>query len=138
MKSSFYLLLLITLFSISCNSVKYAEKDFTEFNSVLKKAQSNNEAWTASPVGIATKYHRTHNGANEFSLTQIKKNRGESFDKVDLVLTSDGLLDDSVNGIKTKIRIVKKRGNWQVDKIEEAYKCAEGRGQSKWAGTHCE
>jgi len=137
MKKSIYLLLIVSLFSISCNSVKYEKIETDKFESILKQGQKDKEPWTNSPVGIATKFHNTHNGANEFTLTQNKRNRGENFDKVELVLTSIGILDDSVSGIKTKMRLEKKRGNWQIDKIEQAYKCQEGRGQTNWEGTLC-
>lgn len=138
MKYFIYSLLIFSITFVSCNSIQYAEADFKDFESVLEKAQKNKEDWTNTPVGIATKYHRFHNGANEFTLTQNKKNRGENFDKVEIVLTSEGILDDSVNGIKTRMRLEKKRGDWQIDKVEEAYKCVEGRGQSNWAGTLCQ
>jgi len=70
-------------------------------------------------------------------MSQIKKNRGESLEKVELELTSEGILDDSVNGIKTKMTMELKRGNWEIKKIEEAYRCAEGRGQESYAADLC-
>lgn len=54
-----------------------------------------------------------------------------------ILLTKEGLADDSLFAIKTRVEMRRAKNGWQVIWAGEQYKCHQGRGSQAWSAKLC-
>ncbi|NJL84504.1 MAG: hypothetical protein HC890_19090 [Chloroflexaceae bacterium] len=54
-----------------------------------------------------------------------------------VLLTKEGLADDSLFAIKSRIEMRRAKNRWQVIWVGEQYKCHQGRGSQNWSAKLC-
>jgi hypothetical protein len=54
-----------------------------------------------------------------------------------IMLTKEGLADDSLFAIKNRVEMRRARNGWQVIWVGEQYKCHQGRGSQAWSAKLC-
>ena len=55
----------------------------------------------------------------------------------EITLISENFEDDSLNGLKVVLSLVKENEEWKVKDIKESYKCQLNRGQQTWSSSLC-
>lgn len=68
---------------------------------------------------------------------EIKIMNTENMDSSLVLLTVDGLQDDSVRSIKVLMRVKAENNALIVEQIKESYRCYEGRGHTEWSAYSC-
>ncbi|BDA73429.1 hypothetical protein CAL7716_075950 [Calothrix sp. PCC 7716] len=54
-----------------------------------------------------------------------------------VVMTKEGLADDSVAAIRRRVEMQRSQNKWRVVWVGEQNKCARGRGSQVWSGELC-
>lgn len=124
----------------SCSSgddySSFIPEDIASYNSQITSAIDVSEAWVTTPYQIVGKLfgpeYRTE-GNSKFDLEQAEI----SNEHVRIIVTQEGLLDDSVYGEKRIIEFKYKGNRWVIDNIKLGFKCQSGRGQQKYSGEIC-
>lgn len=113
------------------------ELAFDDFNAKIKKAKANNESWVSSPLSVMLNFTGADVDSNAKSVRSKKLGTGENVQDVMVTVEEDGLMDDSVSGTITILRMKKVEGLWQVYKATEAWKCWKGRGHETYSAEPC-
>ncbi|MFT4667079.1 MAG: hypothetical protein ACI8YQ_003112 [Polaribacter sp.] len=113
------------------------ELAFDEFNSKIKKAKEANEEWVASPLSVMLNFTGADVDSNVKSVRSKKIGPGENIQDVMVTVEEDGIMDDSVSGTITILRMKKVDGTWQVYKATQAWKCWKGRGHETYSALPC-
>ena len=109
--------------------------DYQAFNKSLLDQNLTNDKWKMDPVIVSLKFTGRFEGQKQ-TIERINES-AESLDKTLIFITNEGLLDDSVMGIKYKI-VLKKEGNvWLIQNAGKAVKCWPGRGHSNYSAEPC-
>ena len=58
-------------------------------------------------------------------------------DKVTVVLTQEGLADDSVYAEKRLVRFEKTDGIWKIVDVRVGFRCQKNRGHDNYSGERC-
>jgi hypothetical protein len=74
---------------------------------------------------------------DQFSPFSAQLGPGEAVEEVAVTVEEDGLMDDSVSGTLTMLRMKKEEDIWQVYKASRAWKCWKGRGHETYSGKPC-
>lgn len=114
-----------------------SELDFSEFNLSIQKANKAGAEWTSSPLSIMLKFTGADVDSNVKSIRSKKLGPGENIENVMVTVEEDGLMDDSVSGTMSILRMKKVEGVWQVYKATRAWKCWKGRGHQTYSGEPC-
>ncbi|MFD3002980.1 hypothetical protein ACFS7Z_21625 [Pontibacter toksunensis] len=134
-------LLLISLLLViySCRSGNdygsFIPENKDKYNSQISSATDSNEAWSTTPYLIVGKlfgpaYHTEGNLGFTLEQTEI------SDEHISIIVTQEGLLDDSVYGEKRIIEFKYKANRWTIGSIKLGFKCQSGRGQ-QYSGELC-
>jgi len=113
------------------------EMTFADFNEQIKKAKMDKEGWTDSPLSVMLKFTGADVDSNVKSVRSKKLGPGENIQDVMVTVEEDGLMDDSVRGTITMVRMKKTDGLWQVYKATQAWKCWKGRGHETYSSEPC-
>jgi hypothetical protein len=111
--------------------------DFADFNQQIKTASAAKEGWVYSPLDVTLKFTGSGMDSKTKSLRSRQLGPGEVPDDVMVTVEEDGLMDDSVSGTMTMLRMKKEEGIWQVYKASRAWKCWKGRGHETYSGKPC-
>lgn len=124
----------------SCSSgddySSFIPEDTDKYNNQIFSAIDVKEAWVATPYLIVGKLFSPEyrsEGHSRFALEQAEI----SNEHVRIIVTQEGLLDDSVYGEKRIIEFKYKDNRWIIDNIQLGFKCQSGRGQKKYSGEIC-
>ncbi len=110
---------------------------FSNFNDQIGQARENGEDWTASPLTVALRFVGPEMNSRKKSVEVESLSGGEVFDRVLIVITEDGFLDDSVQGSKAIIRMEQQNGFWQISSAKKVWKCWENRGHTDYSSDPC-
>lgn len=139
MKQKISLFIILLLLS-SCGSQddfsSFIPEDIDKYNNQIFSAIEIKEAWATTPYLIVGKLfgpqYLTEGNAG-FALEQDEI----SNEHVKVIVTQEGLLDDSVYGEKRIIEFKYKSNIWTIDKIKLGFKCHLKRGQQNYSGEPC-
>lgn len=114
----------------------YEKINVTDFNKSVEAAFRKNEMWTNSPTQIALKL------VGDFD--EIKSRIIEivapfmSDNAVTLMITDDGLADDSVRSQKYKIELKKNESDfWEITSAQKTWRCWQDRGHQDYSVKPC-
>ena len=114
----------------------FLEVDIADFNQRIEKGIQNKEPWVETPYLIVNKlFGPKYNseGHQTFILEQY-----ETDSSLTVIVTQEGLLDDSVAGEKRIIEFKFEIGLWTISKIRLGMKCHEYRaGHTNYSGKVC-
>lgn len=111
--------------------------DIASYNRTISNAARQNQAWVKSPMEVAVKL------AGEFTemrnrLLEMQYPSAESNDSMTLIITNEGLLDDSVRAEKIIFDLRKdSRGVWSVNSAQKSWSCHQGRGHQDFSAVPC-
>ena len=111
--------------------------DFASFNQELTAAKASQEYWTATPILIALKFVGEGMDCRKKTIEVESMSGVEYIDKLRVIITEDGLLDDSIRGIKHIVRMSRKDGNWQITKASRSWCCWNNRGHVDYSSEPC-
>ncbi|HEY9841386.1 MAG: hypothetical protein ACAI44_07830 [Candidatus Sericytochromatia bacterium] len=89
------------------------------FNQLLAR-----EPWRQEPVLIALLWVGPALGSDRSIV--YKAGPGENPQKASVVITEDGLRDDSLAGSRVSFSFTRVRGQWALTAVSEAWKCRRG------------
>ena len=111
-------------------TIDWKEVDSAKFAAKLEKATAAGEKWTSDPVSIILNYAGpfiSKEGEKAAANRTIRINtKGDELPKtLNVVLIDDGLLDDSVKTLRTRLALARQEnGSWKLRKIYKS--------QAKW------
>ena len=136
----YILLLILTSIFISCDNKddvdSFINVDVTEFNKKITSGLSKQEAWVETPILIINNlielgYDSVGHGT--YTIEQYQKDN-----LLTVIVTQEGIQDDSVFGEKRIIDFKYSSGSWTIVRIRRGVKCCEGRGgHSNYSGGEC-
>lgn len=127
------LLLIFTIFS-SCKDEKIQYRDLG--TDAIERLNQNIEANKVTEVAEIANLFSPKDLVSEGNYT-YKVVINENGPLSEIEIKEEGVMDDSIDGILTKI-LVKKDGNqWVVTEIKQAYKCKKNRGHQEWGPEFC-
>ncbi len=137
--TSFVIALLLLLSACSNNGDSHDSfmvEDATKYNNQILTALQHNEPWAQTPFLIVGElfgpaYQTEGIAGYAFEQTEIAD------DVVRVVVTQEGLLDDSVYGEKRIIEFRYKVDRWVIEDIKLGFKCQRNRGHQNYAGELC-
>jgi hypothetical protein len=114
----------------------FNEVDVVEFNKKIKKGIQLQEAWADTPLLIVNQlFGPSYNteGHQTFIFEQYKNNSS-----LTVIVTHEGLLDDSVAGEKRIIEFNFVNGVWTIIRMRLGMKCHKYRGgHTNYSGEVC-
>ena len=120
---------------ISAEEIKYEPMDYKAFNESLRKEMNVASVMSNDPVIVALKFIGPHQGREQ---TIVRRNESaEAADSTEINITTEGLLDDSVRGVKYKIILKKTNNLWSVQSAGKSVKCWPGRGHTNYSSKPC-
>ena len=117
----------------------YRVQDVTAFNQSVRSAQQAGDAgWTATPLGVVLRYLGDVTAETRSTVVEAIRPSAESHDRIVVVVTREGLLDDSVRGVKDRMELVKDpAGFWTIAQSLRAWTCWPGRGHAEYLADPC-
>jgi len=111
----------------------------SEFNRSVSRAASKGEAWVKDALLVALKFiGHPYEAPPECQLISRENESNPSPSKSIIIVTEEGLWDDSVRGEKYKLELKKDtKGVWQVSKAGIAWRCLRGRGLNDFSAKLC-
>lgn len=108
-----------------------------EFNAQVSAAHTDTEeTWTNSALQVALRFIGDHERIAHRSI-EIHA-RPERFDTVTVVVTEEGLLDDSVDGHRYRLSLRRTpEGHWGIESAQKSRKCKPGRGHQSYSNEPC-
>ncbi len=101
------------------------------FNDRIVRAHEVGDTWVDDPRAIINTMFPSPDLTIEYHVEKQRTNA------ITIVFTREGLYDDSIEGEKRIIELVKSDGLWQFRSIRLGFKCKQGRGQQYYKGTFC-
>jgi hypothetical protein len=111
----------------------YKVLDNATIDDLNKKVASKRITTAEGVMQLFSPKQEQTEGNYQYVLSQ--KNLNDNTTEVTLVET--GLMDDSMNGVKTVMEISKQADQLQVLTIRQNYKCLDGRGHLEWSSDNC-
>lgn len=158
-KSILFLGTILSLFFLGCNNPKASDTnsindgnteaqlpkpltdveeyriiDVDHINSLNERIHSKK---ISSKEDIMREYKPEDTSAGGNYSYEIKIMNTEGMDTALVLLTVDGLQDDSVRSIKVLMRVKAENNTLTVEQIKESYRCYEGRGHTEWSAYSC-
>ena len=117
----------------------YRAQDVSAFNQSVRSAQQAGDAgWTTTPLGVALRYLGDVTAETRSTVVEAIRPSAESHDRIVVVVTREGLLDDSVRGVKDRMELVKDAaGFWTIAQSRRAWTCWPGRGHAEYLTDPC-
>jgi hypothetical protein len=116
---------------------KYQKINPADFNRKVRIAARNREFWVKMPTLVAANF------AGAFSETkkrtvEIISPSAESSRSLEVILTDDGIADESVRSVQYKLKLrVDSAGIWYVTTAGKAQRCWQGRGHQDYSSAPC-
>ncbi|MCI0388394.1 MAG: hypothetical protein MOB07_06465 [Acidobacteria bacterium] len=115
----------------------YEKVNPDQFNQSVKDAARNQEPWAASAISVALKMAWNGDDAKS-TIVEVVKKSAEDPNAITIIVTHDGLMDDSTRAVKYKLELQKGAdGVWQVTKASRARSCRTGRGHANYSSALC-
>jgi hypothetical protein len=117
----------------------YRVQDVAAFNLALRTAhQAADGGWTTTPLGVVSRYLGDLTAETQAAIVEVMKPSAESHDRVIVMVTREGLLDDSVRGMKDRLELVRDpAGFWSIAGALRAWTCRPGRGHVEYLADLC-
>jgi len=110
--------------------------EIADFNQKIEKGVQHGEVWVDTPYLIVNQLfgpRYNSEGHQTFILEQY-----EIDNSLTVIVTQEGLLDDSVFGEKRIIEFKLENGRWTISKMRPGMKCHEYRGgHTNYSGERC-
>jgi len=120
----------------STDETDYEVIDYGNFNETIPIAWENKEEWPADPVMVSLLFINATDSRTQ-TITRNYEST-ESPDSATVIVTNENLMDDSVSGVKYKLKLKKNgSGVWVIESVGKAVKCWEGRGHSDYSAKPC-
>ncbi|GAA0189319.1 hypothetical protein GCM10009122_49380 [Fulvivirga kasyanovii] len=139
MKHLYSIICSIIIIFASCSNKdhlsSFIDEDHIVFNEKITKAAEDHLDWVYDPVSIVRTlfpFHKTE-GKSRLIIEQVM----DSQDFTTIILTHEGILDDSVSGEKRIIELKRINGQWKIISIKLGFKCWENRGHTYYSGELC-
>lgn len=140
MGSKLCLLIMIFSFSSGCGNRDdidgFINVDVTDLNQKIKQGVQDKEAWVETPFLIVNKLFGPE--YNSESRRTFIFEQYEQGNLLTVMVTQDGLPDDSVAGEKRIIEFNFVNGVWQLSKMRLGLKCRKHRGHVNYSGEACD
>jgi hypothetical protein len=108
--------------------------DVTEFNDFLA---TGGDAFASLPIAAVAKYLGLSTSTASFTKVE-STSPGEVRNFAEVVVTLEGLLDDSVRGARYTIELQEDQGGmWRLRTAEWAQRCQRGRGHQEFSPKPC-
>ncbi len=104
-----------------------------DFNNFLA---GDGQAFAASPVMAATEFLRLDQ-VDAGKTTIVSSTPGEVRAQASVVVTLDGLLDDSVRATRYEMELDRPNSDWRLSSAKLAYRCQPGRGHADFSTQPC-
>jgi hypothetical protein len=117
----------------------YRVQDVADFNLSVRSAHQTPEGvWTSTPLGVVSRYLGDVTVETRSAIVGVVRPSAESHDRVIVMVTREGLLDDSVRGIKDRLELVRDpAGFWSIAGALRAWTCRPGRGHVEYLADPC-
>lgn len=129
-------LVLVSACNTSDDIDSFKEEDIRSYNQQIETGRMKQESWTETPISILNKLlpPEYKSESNSYYKIEIQKN---SIDSFTVIVTQEGLGDDSVFGEKRIISFVENKGVWIIKRVRVGFKCRNGRGHKNYSGNVC-
>jgi hypothetical protein len=117
----------------------YQVQDVTDFNRSVRSAhQAADGGWTATPLGVTLRHLGDVTAETQSAVVEVIRPSPETHDRVLVMVTREGLLDDSVRGVKDRLELVRDpAGFWTIAAALRAWACRPGRGHAEYLAEPC-
>jgi hypothetical protein len=114
----------------------FLEVDTGEFNQQIRRGIQNSEAWVETPYLIVNQLFGPQYNSEGYETFILEQYENDS--SLTVIVTREGLLDDSVAGEKRIIDFKFENGLWTIGKMRLGMKCYEHRGgHTNYSGDAC-
>ena len=103
------------------------------FNSFL----SNHPDLARSPIRAATEFVRLKDPSALTTRVIAQASRLENPDEVRVLLTEDGLADDSVRAVRYVLEFRRTDRRWRLESARRVQRCQQGRGHQRFSPKPC-
>jgi hypothetical protein len=105
----------------------------SEFNAY---ADGVDEPWEQTPVALVTEMLRLDSSDNP-NVSVVSEAPAEAADNATVTVTYSRLLDDSVEGTRNVVDVVRDEDGWRVASVESSFSCKPGRGHQDFSTEPC-
>jgi len=116
---------------------KFESVDIAPYNRTIANAARRNRAWVKSSMQVAV---RLAGEISEIKTRTMEFNHSSAEDNtvMTLIITNDGLMDDSVEAERFVFDLKKdSHGVWRVNSGQKSWKCWQGRGHTDFSAVPC-
>jgi hypothetical protein len=111
--------------------------DVEAFNLKITRAHQKGESWCQSPLLVTLKLVGDRHESKKRTI-EIDSSP-EAFRDAHIVVTEEGLMDDSVAGVRFEVMLRQGKGDvWIVESAEKTWKCWPGRGHQDYSDKPCQ
>ncbi len=111
--------------------------DVVPFNTRVDEAVDAGLDWPRSALSVALNLLGGDADTRSLELSEVA-NRGEAPDTVVVVLSRDGLLDDSVRGDWHRVVLLRRDdGTWRLHELYRAFRCWRGGSLEEYSAEPC-
>ena len=112
----------------------YRVQDVASFNLSVRSAhQSADGGWTATPLGVVSRYLGDVSSETRSAIVEVVRPSAEAHDRILVMVTREGLLDDSVRGTKDRLELVRDpAGFWSIAAALRAWAYQPSRGRAEY------
>ena len=117
----------------------YRVQDVAAFNVSVRSAhQTADGGWTTTSLGVVSRYLGDVTAETRSAVVEVVRPSAESHDRVIVMVTREGLLDDAVQGMKDRLELVRDpAGFWSIAGALRAWTCRPGRGHAEYLADPC-
>lgn len=108
---------------------------FEEHNQRTSQAADRGESWAQSALQVALKLVGDSQECRERRI-EIQSTP-EAFRDAHIVIIEEGLMDDSVFGIRYELMLRLGKHGWMVESADKTWKCWPGRGHQYYSDEPC-
>jgi hypothetical protein len=140
MKTISRLILLTSILLLACGNKddidSFLTIDVAEFNQKINKGRQDNQQWVETPYLIINELFGPRYNSEGHQTFILEQHENDS--SLTVIVTHEGLLDDSVAGEKRIIEFKFENGLWIIVKMTLGMKCREHRGgHTNYSGDVC-
>lgn len=123
-----------TLVSVAATAQSSARSGYRVVN--VKNFVTQNQLSNSNPNQVAVKLFADTEEAEGRKSENVEVNY-PTRDTAVVLMTKEGLADDSVAAIRRRVEMQRTQSKWQVTWVGEQNKCARGRGSQTWTSKLC-
>lgn len=114
----------------------YEKMNVMDFNKSIAQAFSKNETWTNSPTLVALTFVGDFDEIKSRIIEIVAPFMADN--AVTLMITDDGIADDSVRSQKYKIELKKNESDfWEITSAQKTWRCWQDRGHQDYSVKPC-